>query len=172
MNTIGEFWARKVNVLELGEGIMLGRESTGAMDYMTISRGEEVLYGWWHNPERKIRKGVPKHTGGKKPYIKIMVEEIQKHTEISLSAAGFLIKLAGNINWSDNKLINKRSKKPLNAEGIQKILGIGKSRVYEIISELKKDNVLIDCGDEYRISTCLIQKGGAVGERTNEKRIN
>lgn len=159
MNRLKDFWERKVNVVELADGLMLGRESTGVMDYMTISFGGEVLYGWWHNPDREVRKGEPKHTGGKKPYAKLMLQELEKRKDITLEAAGAVVKLLPHIDWKNNRIINKRSKKPLAAEDFMGLMGIGHNKLYKILGELKDRQVIEKVGGEYRLSPYLIQKG-------------
>ena len=66
---IHDFILRNVNVLDLGGGFVLGRESCRNMDFMTISYNGETLYSWWHNPRKKVNKNPPKHTGGKPSYV-------------------------------------------------------------------------------------------------------
>lgn len=160
MDKLTEFYDRRINVLDLGNGLTLGRESANNMDYMIITCGQEILYAWWHNPNKKVTNKPPKHTGGKPPYIKIMLKAVQEHKGLSLNASGFFIKIANNIQWTDNLVIDMRSKKALSVEGITTILGIKKTLTYDTIKELREADLLIKDKDGYRISTCLIQKGG------------
>lgn len=160
MNKVTEFYDRTINVLDLGSGLALGRESANDMDYMTITSGEEVLYAWWHNPNKKVSKKLPKHTGGKPSYIKVMLKAVQENKGLSLNASGFFLKIANNIQWTDNLIINTRDKKALSIDGLANILGIKKTSTYETIKELRKANLLVKDKDGFKISTNLIQKGG------------
>lgn len=158
---IHDFISHKVNVLDLGNGFTLGRESCRGMDYMTITSGEDVLYSWWNNPNKKVSKSPPKHTGGKPSYVKLMIKGLQQHSELSNDAIAFVVKVSANIQWSTNLLINKRSKKPLNGEEISKIVGMSKSKAYDVMKELRQSHLLEKDKDGYRLSSSLVQKGGA-----------
>jgi len=160
--SLHDFILRKVNVLDLGNGFMLGRESCRGMDFMTISYNGETLYSWWHNPRKKVSKDPPKHTGGKPSYVKLMIEGLKQHSELSNDAIAFVVKISANIQWSTNLLINKRNKKPLNGEDISKIVGMSKSKTYDVMKELTESHLLNKGKDGYKISSSLIQKGGAV----------
>jgi hypothetical protein len=161
MDKLHEFISRNINVLDLDNGLILGRESSRNMDYMTISYGDEVLFSWWNNPQKKASKNPPKHTGGKPSYIKLMVDGVRQHNELSIEAAGFLLKLTDNIQWSTNLLINKRNKKPLAVDEITGIIGVGRNKTLDIVKELTQAQLLSKDKDGYKISSSLIQKGGA-----------
>lgn len=160
MDNITEFHNRRANVLDLGNGLVLGRESVKGMDFMTITQGDEILFAWWHNPKRKPTDKPPKHTGGKPSYVKLLIKEMQNH-DLSLEAAGLIQKVIPNINWGDNLLIDVRSKKPLNVDGLCKILKKSKPFVIKILNELKETNLIIKDKEGYKVSPNLIQKGGA-----------
>lgn len=159
MDKLSEFVCRRVNVLDMGDGLVLGREPANGMDYMTISKDGEVLFAWWSNPKKKASK-TPKHTGGKPPYVKLMTDSLEKHSNLSLESYGFMVRLAGSIQWGTNLIINKRTKKPLNGEMMGKIAGVRKSKAYAIIKELTKEHLLTKDKDGYKISPDLLQKGG------------
>jgi len=161
MDKLYEFVSRNVNVLDLGNGLTLSRESSRNMDYMTISRGDEVLYAWWHNPHRTQGKNPPKHTGGRPSYVKQFLKEMEKHVELSVEAAGFIQKVIPNINWGNNLIVDKRSKKTLVADDLCKIINKSKPVTLKIIKELTEAQLLSKGKDGYRISSSLIQKGGA-----------
>jgi hypothetical protein len=160
MEQLNEFINRKVNVVDLGNGLTLGRESARNMDFMTITYGGETIFSWWSNPNKKVSKNPPKHTGGKPSYVKLLIKEMQKH-DVSLEAAGLIQKVIQNINWGDNLLIDTRSKKPLNIDNICAITKKSKPFIIKTLKELRETNLLIKDKDGYKISSYLIQKGGA-----------
>jgi transposase len=157
-----DYFNYTVNVMP-GDGIAIGREITKEMENITITLGDKVIYNFWNNPKEKPTNKPPKHTGGKPSYIKIMLKAVQEHKELSLNASGFFLKVADNIQWESNLLIDKRSKKPLNVDDISKVIGIKKTLAYEVIRELKGTSLLIKDKEGFKISTSLIQKGGAKG---------
>lgn len=157
---IHDFILRKANVLDLGEGFVLGRESCRNMDFMTITYNGETLFSWWNNPKKKASKNPPKHTGGKPSYVKLMIEGLKRHSDLSNDAIAFVVKISANIQWSTNLIINKRSKKPLNGEDISKIVGMSKTKTYDIMKELAQSGLLEKDKDGYRLSAELVQKGG------------
>jgi hypothetical protein len=160
MDKLLEFYNRNVNVLDLGNGLMLGRESVKGIDYMTISKGDEVLYSWWHNPNKTVTNKPPKHTGGKPSYVKLLIKEMQKHPELSVEAAGVIQKLIPNVKWGDNLLIHTRSKKPLRISDICEITHKSKPFIIKTFNELKAADLLVKDNEGYKISSSLIQKGG------------
>lgn len=164
---IHDFIMRQANVLDLGEGFTLGRESCRNMDFMTITHNGETLFSWWHNPKKKISKNQPKHTGGKPSYVKLMIEGLKRHSEISNDAIALIVKISANVQWTTNLIINKRSKKPLNGEDISKVVGMSKSKTYDVMKELIQSGLLEKNKEGYRLSTELIQKGG--GKIENRK---
>jgi hypothetical protein len=161
MDKLHEFISRNINVLDLGDGLRLGRESSRNMDYMTISYGEEILFSWWNNPQKKVSKNPPKHTGGRPSYVKQFLKEMEKHVELSVEAAGLIQKVIPNISWGNNLIIDKRSKKTLVADDLCKIINKSKPVTLKIIKELTTAQLLSKDKDGYKISPNLIQKGGA-----------
>ena len=159
--SILDYYNHDANVLNLGKGFVLGREISKGIEYVTVEYEGELIYSFWNNPKRKPSKNPPKHTGGKPSYVKWMVEGLRQHEGLSIEAAGFLVKLTDNIQWSTNLLINKRNKKPLMIDDIPKIVGIGRNKTLDIIKELTTAQLLSKGKDGYKISSSLIQKGGA-----------
>lgn len=159
MSSASDFYNRKVNVIDLGNGFHLGRESVKGMDFMTLSKGDEVLYSWWHNPNKTVTNKPPKHTGGKPSYVKLLIKEMQKH-DISLESAGLIQKVIPNIHWGDNLLMDTRSKKPLNIDNLCTITKKSKPFIIKTLKELRETNLLVKDKDGYKISPSLIQKGG------------
>ena len=79
---------------------------------------------------------------------------------LSIDEAGLLVKLADNIEWNTNLLINKRNKKPLIINDISVIVGIGRNKTLTIVKGLTQANLLTKNKDGYKISPTLMQKGG------------
>lgn len=157
--SILDYYSHRTNVLNLGNGFVLGREKVKSIEYITIEFDDEIIYGFWHNPKKKLSKKPPKHTGGKLSYVKLMIEGIKKHN-LSIDEAGLLVKLADNIEWNTNLLINKRNKKPLIINDISVIVGIGRNKTLTIVKGLTQANLLTKNKDGYKISPTLMQKGG------------
>lgn len=158
-DNLSDYYNYSVNVLDLGNGFTLGRERVKDLEFITIEHDGTPVYSFWHNPKKKASKNPPKHTGGKPSYVKLMTDGIRKHN-LSLDAAGFLVKLADNIQWNTNLLINKRNKKPLIVDDISGIVGVGRNKTLNIIKELTQAQLLNKDKDGYKISPSLIQKGG------------
>lgn len=160
MDDIAKFMNREVNVLDLGNGLTLGRESVKGMDYMMIVHKDEVFLTWWSNPKKPATKKIPKHTGGKPSYVKLLLKEMQKHAELSVESAGLIQKVIPNIRWGDNLIIDVRSKKPLFINDLSEIIKKSKPVTLKIVKELMSAGLLIKDNDGYKISPTLIQKGG------------
>jgi predicted transcriptional regulator len=157
--SVSDFLSGFTNVCE--GNFTIGREKKNNSEYLVITYEGREMYTFWHNPQNKETNKPKKHTGGKPSYVKFMLEEVRKHKELSIDVLGFFVKIADNIQWSSNLLIETRSKKPLTADGISKIINLSKSRTYEIIKELNEARLLSKDKDGYKISSNLIQKGGA-----------
>ena len=159
-----DFQNRTVNALNTdGKGISIIRDSVRGVDKFTILVDGVPWKIFWEKVEKplSLEKKPPKHTGGKPSYIKIMLKEVQQQKDLSIEGAGFFVKIADNIQWKTNLIIDRRSKKPLVAEDISKIIGQGKNTTLKVIKELREADLLIKDNDGYKISTCLVQKGGA-----------
>ena len=89
-----------------------------------------------------------------------MIDGLDKCPDLSNDAIAFIVKLRKNIQWSTNLIVDKRNKKPLDAKKISKIVGMSKSKTYDVMKELRESGLLIKDGNGYKLSTELIQKGG------------
>jgi len=157
------FINREINAVQIGD-IILSRETTSSgyeLIHISAAFNDELIYRFWNNPNET--KGEPKHTGGKKPYIMLLTDEIKKLKKQGVAnieeMVGFIVCLGGNIEWGTGRLINKRSKKPLKYEDIKGIFSGGKWKLDRIISELKEHNLLYNTQEGYFISTDFIKKG-------------
>lgn len=141
----------------------IGREkNSNGMEFIIISNDGKEFYKFWNNPKKILTNKPPKHTGGKPSYVKMMVDEVNKHPELSLNASGLIIKMIPNIQWGDNLLVNVRSKKPLLIDDMSRILDISDKTTRTALKELKSAGLLTKDKDGYKVSPNLIQKGGAI----------
>jgi len=147
--------------------VLLREPASDGMEHITIKTadGENTLYEFWHNSNKvaKQNKGPPRHTGGKSPYVKLMTEEIRRMQKEGLNGReeclGVLLYLSDNIEWGTGRLINKRSKKPLQRADLSKVLGYSNEKLNRIIKNLKDNDLLAYSPEGYFISSRLIQKG-------------
>jgi len=162
-----------VNAVKQGE-LILSREIVGSSHIIKVSLATDdttiPMYEFWHNPKKIKASQQPKHTGGKKPYIMVMVAEVEKlrgkgikNTE---ELVGFLVCLGQYIQWHTGKLIHKRSKKPVQYKDLQGIFGYGNKKLNRILGDLKKHDLLYSTREGYFISSSLIKKG-AKGRQYN-----
>lgn len=133
--------------------------------YIVISSDEGVRYEFYQNPKKPAKKDrpPPKHTGGKKPYIMLMVDEVEQLREQGVSNVeeliGFLACLGKYIEWNTGRLIHKRSKKLLKYKDLQNIFTFGNKKLNRILNELKSHDLLFSTQEWYVVATRLIKKG-------------
>jgi hypothetical protein len=146
--------------------VILVREKTNkGMQRIQVKCGDDLLYEFWHNPSGKQGRSPPKHSGGKKPYIMLMVEQVEELRKQGVKDVeeliGFLVCLGNFVEWNTGRLIQKRSKKSLRYDDLLKLVSFGKRKLDKIITELKKHDLLFNTTEGYFISGKLIKKGAA-----------
>lgn len=158
-----DFQNRTVNALQAdGNEISFIRETVNGMDRFTIFVDGTPWKIFWEKIDKPLPTDKPpKHTGGKPPFIKLMLKEISENPKLSIEAAGLVLKMGNNIQWGDNLLIDKRSKKALTALEIGEVARLKRNKTLSIIKELREADLLIKDKQGYKISSCLVQKGGA-----------
>lgn len=119
----------------------------------------EPLYTFWHT-RRSGKK--PKHTGGKKPYVMLMVEGLIELMEKGMPAeyAGYLLYLVPYIEWGTGRLLYGRTKRSMKFRDIQKIFDRSYVTTLKIISRLKQYNLLTHTKEGYFISRDIVKRGG------------
>lgn len=125
---------------------------------------DRELYEYWHNPNAvKRNNDTPKHTGGKKPYLMLMLEEVSKLRESGVKNVeellGYLVSLGEHIEWNTGRLIHKRSKKPLQYKDLLDIYKCSKPKLNKMIGLMKEHDLLYYKDTGYYISPRLIKKG-------------
>jgi hypothetical protein len=114
-------------------------------------------------PSKRKRSDNPQNTGGKKPYLMLMIDEVfnlkkdgVKNVEEMI---GYLVSLGKNIEWNTGKLIHKRSKKPLLYKDILKLYGCGNRKLNRLLNEMQEHDLLFHTEEGYFISPKFIKKG-------------
>jgi len=167
---ICDFFNGISDVLPLPPDSYLTRDKTpSGTNFMTLKmpNGEEELMidSWWSNPNKPAKKdkGPPKHTGGKKPYIMLMVEEIEKLKKDGVrnveELTGYLVSLGKYIEWNTGRLIQTRTKKPLKYKDLQKLFCCGNRKLNRLLGDMKEHELLYSTDGGYVISSRLIKKG-------------
>lgn len=123
-----------------------------------------VLYEFWNSKKKGPGKeSAPKRVGGKASYTKLMSEEIKRLHNEGLQgreeSLGVLLFLSGNVEWGTGRLINKRSKKPLKYEDLEKLLGYSNKKMNRVIADLKRYGYMSHTAEGYIVSNRIMQKG-------------
>lgn len=131
---------------------------------LTDGDDEKEIYTYWRNPQAdKKNKENPKHTGGKKPYLMLMIEEVTKLRKKKVpniaELVGFLVCLGENIEWNTGRLMNKRSKKSLQYKDLLEIYGCSKPKFNKMLGLMRNHDLLYHTNEGYFISPKLIKKG-------------
>ena len=168
---IFDFYNESSDILPLPIGSYVVREkSPNGTSFMTLrmpdGEGEEFIVDtWWSNPNKPAKKDKdpPKHTGGKKPYLMVIVEEIEKLRKNGVKnvseLTGNLVSLGKYIEWNTGRLIHDRTKKPLKYTDLQTILNCGNKKLNRLLGDMKEHELLYSTDNGYVISSRLIKKG-------------
>jgi len=163
--TLAKYLTKETNAVKL-EVVISRAALPNGMEHIRVLHGEDLLYQFWEHP-RKVQeeKPEPKHTGGRKPYIMLMAEELGKLQEEKVpnieELVGFLVLLAGNIEWKTGRLVKKRSKRALQYEDLAAMYSRGKGALRRVLVDLRRLDLLAHTPEGYFISGRLIRKGAA-----------
>jgi hypothetical protein len=131
---------------------------------ITIPGIEEPLFDFWQIQKVKTAKDPdnPKSMGGRKPYVMLMVEKLDKIVEqgMPLEYCGYLVGLSNHINWNTGLVKKKRSKKAFGFEQLIDAWKVNERRGREIVKTLKQYNLLSQDDDGYKVSADFMRKGG------------
>lgn len=124
-----------------------------------------LLYDFFYNPNKKKAKdpAKPKTTGGKKPYVIVMTQEVDRLRKEGVKnlveMTGFLLFLGSNIEWDTGRLIHKRNKKPLTKKDLNTIIPWGRYKIDNMLSSLEEHDLLFNTTEGYFVSRKIIKKG-------------
>lgn len=141
---------------------LIREKSKNGYEYITMETVDgHRLYGTWYNPEIAQRSKKPKHIGGQAAYTKLMTAEVAKLIKNGCSheALGALVALSDCVEWDTGRLLQKRSKRPLSFDDLQKIWQTSKSKTTRLIQSMKTQKVLEHSQGCYSISNKLLRKG-------------
>ena len=121
-------------------------------------------YSFWHNPKTKTRDSPPKNTGGKKPYLMVMVQEIEllrgRGVDNVEELVGFIVCLGKSIEWSTGRLIKGRKKESMQYADLVQMFSGGRRKLDRIIKQLKDHELIYHSNDGYFVGRKIIKKGG------------
>lgn len=159
---------------------IIGRERAGNSEliFVSLPESEKPLYALWNSKktvkkysvvkkndsdEIVFEKVEPKGTGGKETYVMLMeyaLNELNKKN-ISIIAAGAIIKLVDCVEWGTGRLCRKRDSKTINRNMIKEILKVSDNNLRKILKELKELNVLYydNRKKAYFFNTRYLRKG-------------
>lgn len=141
---------------------IISREKCGNSDFVHIhhSKMPEPLYEFWASRKKK-RGGKPRHTGGKKPYVMLMIEGLTAQLANGLPAGniGYLICLAPYIDWGTGRLIYGRQKRQMKISDIETVFQKSRRMTLYILSGLKKYGLLTHDREGYFISRDFLRRG-------------
>jgi hypothetical protein len=159
--------------------VVLGRErSSNGREYIVLSIDNDgvpmELFGFWQSKAMKkpfmidddgeIVERKPKHTGGKPPYVMLMVQEIEKlrgNPEVKSleEVIGFAVLLGRNVEWHTGRLKRAKGKESLKYADMVNIYSGTKRNLNRIIKEMKLLGILRHEKDGYYISSQYVKKG-------------
>lgn len=110
-----------------------------------------------------LEEKKPKSTGGKKPYLMLMVDEIKELKKSGVKNVeeliGYVVCLGEFIEWNTGRLIHKRSKKPIQYKDLLEIYSCSKPKLNKMINLMKEHDLLYYTDEGYFISQKYIKKG-------------
>ena len=167
---IVDFYNETSDILPLPAGSYVVREkSPNGTSFMTLKmpNGEQelIIDTWWSNPKKPAKKDKdpPKHTGGKKPFVMCMVEEIERLKKLGVKnveeLSGYLASLGKYIEWNTGRLVQTRTKEQLKYKDLQIIFRCGNRKVNRLLRDMKENELLYSTDSGYIVSSRLIKKG-------------
>lgn len=139
--------ARNVVSITTDDGMIMSRERIGVVGefiHVSVPDRVEPLFRLWNGKKKskapiKASDPIPKHNGGKAPYIMLMEGSDEVIRKLSVPAAGLLLKLlyGGHVEWHTGRVINKQSKQSMTLIELKRYFSpIGKNKLCKILTEL------------------------------------
>jgi hypothetical protein len=124
---------------------------------------EIILRGIYKNGKYKLlpeksEEPPPKHTGGKYAFVKVYINKLLNCKGLEDRHIGAAMMLAKYVSWDTGLLVDKR-KKPIDFDGIKKILHCSNQTASDRILTLKNAGVLLHDKEGYKLSLNFIAKG-------------
>jgi hypothetical protein len=141
-----------------GELIYVKELTRGDWVKLGLYIGEVRICEKWVNPKTPDEKVPRKGTGGKRAYIRVYVNAIEKCGANRLTK-GFMIEILRFVQWDTNYLVNKRTNKKLNIKEIARLLKSTYTPIYDCVKDATKHSLLIECDDGYKLNTNYMGKG-------------
>lgn len=137
--------------------------------------GDRELYQHWHNPgATKKNSETPKHTGGKAPYLMLMVNEVEKLRSAGVKNVeeliGYLVCLGKHIEWNTGRLIHKKGKKPLRYGDLLEIYKCSKPKLNKMLALMKEHELLYHTDAGYFVAARMVKKGKMHGVEKEDDR--
>ena len=163
------------------EEVIISRERSGKSEYVCVAfPNEEPFYKGWAKPIKRketITEGIatietqtpiPKHTGGKRPYIMVMQDKSKVIDQLSMGASGLLFKFfcGGYVEWGTGRVIDKRSKKAMTVKRMCEKLDMSLSDAKVFLKELATSEIVTYNRSKkaYFIDRSIAKKGGSHSE--------
>jgi len=170
---------KEVNVFTTGNFKTTREIAPNGLEYIQeyiIDGEEELLFRcFWYNPNRKVVKDKTKskNTGGKKPYLMLMTNEIEelrgKGVKNVEELIGYTVSLGKYVEWNTGKLINNRSKKTLQYKDLISLYKCSKPKLNKMLKLMKDNDLLYHTDEGYFISSKYIKKGNTKGVIENDQ---
>jgi hypothetical protein len=159
MSGLSAYINREVNAID---GAVVSREiMPNGVECVYVSIDGNVLYQFFAG-KKKCTVDKPKHTGGKKPYLMVVVERIEglrdKGIDNIEEMVGFMVCLGELIDWTTGKLRHKRSKREVTYSDLVKHTG-SKRKLDRLIKQLEAEELLFKTESGYFISREIVKKG-------------
>ena len=152
---------------------LLSRETTsdGRQRISIKEFGQQTeLYTVWI-ASSKPRSKSPKHTGGKKPYLMLMVDEVERLRTKGVKDVGeligYLVTLGKHIEWSTGRLVKGRGKRktPMRYADLQAMYGCSNKKLNKMLADMKAHDLLSHTEGGYFVSRRLVKRGKQEGAR-------
>lgn len=145
---------------------ILSREKSNGNELVVVSHPEinEPVYSFWRaGGKEKNSNQNPKHTGGKKPYAMVMLNELVSvlGKGVPIELIGYLVALAPYAEWGTGRLMCGRKKRKMQVADIEKVFRKSRRTTLNTLSTLKKHGLLSYTEEGYFISGFLVRKGRA-----------
>jgi hypothetical protein len=157
---LSEFWEGSIDKMfdagynAVQKNLMIGRErlDTGAeLIVVTDYEGtmpKIIISGWRSKNKHQRKNAIPKHTGGKPSYIKLysrFFEKLQQQGQqpkLKDAEIGTALRIAAFADWKTGKLIDKKTKKPLNLAALSNKLGYSKRTMIDRVEALQENGII------------------------------